>query len=177
MKAAQVLGKWTAKHFVVVLWEQGYWRDRPPILLPPGRENRRYCRAGRHGASGTGLGWLGRIALVVESSGLGLQGIGIFPCGSNWSFMWSRASHSVIQHFWFPSHLLPLFLRSKLCGTAVVSQPIHSLPRGTVVVKNGVVILKKTSCYRESGDLTVQKWKKLRSCWKSWFYFWPSCLK
>ena len=177
MKAAQVLGKWIAKRFVVVIWEQRYWRDRQPILLPPGRENCRYCSAGGHGASGTDLGWLRRITLVVESSSFGLQRIEIFPCGSNWNFMWSHASHSVIRHFWLPSHLLPLFLTFKLHRTAVVSQSIHFFPTGSVVVKNGVEILKKTSCYWESGDLTVEKWKKLRSCWKSWFWFWPSCLK
>lgn len=61
------------------------------------------------------------------------------------------------------------FLTFKLCRTAVVSPSIHSFPRRNAVVKNGVVILKKTSCYWGGDDLTVEKWKKLRSCWKNWF--------
>lgn len=91
--------------------------------------------------------------------------------------MWSYASHSAIQHFWFPSHLFPFFLTFKLCRAAVVSQSIHFFPRRSAVVENGVVILKKTACYLGSGDLTAEKWKKLRSWWKSSFKVLPSCLK
>lgn len=47
------------------------------------------------------------------------------------------------------------------CVGQQLSQSAQSFPRASVMVKNGVVILQKTSCYYENGDFSCGEMEKV----------------
>lgn len=158
-------GEVDTKHFVVVIWEQEYWRDQQPVLLPPGRGHSSTAMQ-RARSIGTDPGWSKDHFPQWNSSGLQ-------NCSPAWSSMWSCASHSVTLHFWSPSRLLPLFLTFELRRVAVIPQSVHSVPsRGVWYSSMG----QWSPHHWENGDLGVEKWKKLRAYWKNWFLLCPSYL-
>lgn len=101
--------------------------------------------------SGGSLSWWRPAALGSKGVGSSLAALIGVSCDSVPAILSSSTSgfhHIFCLFFWLLSY-------------AAVSKSIPFFPSGSVVVQNGVVILKKTSSYWESGDLTVEKWKKV----------------
>lgn len=157
-------------------WLLQCWRDQEPILLPLGSPDCRYFHRSRHREAQTGAG-SGTLLSWWRAAALGCKGLGSslvtsvdVSCDPMPAILSSSTSG-------FHCFFCLSFLIFKLCRT---------------VVSSSYTVLSKEECDDQKwGDGAVEdlvlrwKWwlqlwksgKKLRSCWKNWFLFWPSSLK